>query len=187
MKRYGPVPTDLSLHDRSFLLGKAVRNGGPEIVVEVLKLGADPSTALHLAARHGRLVEAQLVIDAGADINAPGKHSGDSILYSALSESENRGMIGLLLNNGPKIDGFNSRGEMPIIHAVQWWGVESVQLLIDRGINIHIGGPNRSVLGAAINRARPFNWDSLPWSIVDELGYCQTTPVKRRNIGRGTG
>jgi ankyrin repeat protein len=93
------------------------------------------TTLLMVAARrgHGDLVE--LLLNAGAEINAKG-HFGSTALMIA-AEHGRKDMVELLLNAGADVHAKTEYGSTALTKAVEHDQEEIVELLLDRGADIH--------------------------------------------------
>ena len=137
------VDSHAKFSDHPAALQSAIQGGHTAIVHELLSRGADPnletdySTPLKAAVDTGRFELAQVLINAGARVDA------HWTLQSALS-LKRKDLVDLLLQNGAD----THRNLRNAIQKADSW---AFQLLMDRGANIHRQEPNdeTSILGAA--------------------------------------
>ena len=125
--------------DGDFVLREAATSSiDLQICRSLLKSGADPcfankmdSTALHIAAFHGRADVARLLIRAGANVNHRDRH-GHGPLTCAISRNH-KDVANLLLENGT-----NPRLQPEALGVAAWAGhLRFVELLIDNGWDVH--------------------------------------------------
>jgi ankyrin repeat protein len=111
--------TSLAAHASE--LQDAVENNDVARVKALLHSGADPNEQsiyggpLNIAASNGSVEIAVALIDAGANLEAPGL-SGVHPLHSAAANG-NAAMVKLLLARGAKVDAVDSTGRTPLIAA----------------------------------------------------------------------
>ncbi|CAN9513791.1 unnamed protein product [Ophioblennius macclurei] len=87
---------------------------------------------LHLAVLQGRKDLAQMLLDAGADINAMDVKSGQSPLMHAV-ESNNVDMVHFLIENGCDVNSQSYSGNTALHSACGRGQVDTVRLLLKRG------------------------------------------------------
>ncbi|KAL8799699.1 MAG: hypothetical protein Q9182_005708 [Xanthomendoza sp. 2 TL-2023] len=147
-------------HYSTLQLCLAVESGFTQLVKPLLEFGADSNsrprgyhTVLQLATRIKNLGLMQLLIDYGADVNAP---PGDDGMH-ALCFAANVGHIGgidLLLDHGAAINQCSSvplfDGYTPLIAAAREGHMAACQLLLSRGADVN-GTRYYSPLIAALN------------------------------------
>jgi ankyrin repeat protein len=124
--------------------------GDFELVKTLLGCGVSPDppltdddyswrTALQIAAGLGDLEIAELLIDRGADVDAPAASYGVTALQAAASENHMQ-LVQILLNWGANVNAPAShRGATAIVAAAQGGHSEMVQFLLDCGaiMNMH--------------------------------------------------
>ena len=141
--------------DKDLNLIKAVEKGKKEQVRQFLKEGANPNTYLsaHLVNMKDPLGSksfnttplmlardteiAQILLSAGADVNAIDAHSYTA-LHWTLNTPEGLERAKWLIKNGANINALNSSGRTPLLHSLrrQWW--DKAQLLLSAGANVTI-------------------------------------------------
>jgi hypothetical protein len=99
---------------------------------------AGPAVAgpLHDAARKGDLPEVKRLIDAGADVNAPGALYGWTPLHEAAVAGHVE-VARLLINRGAKVDSGAIGNSTPLYWAAAMGQLAVAKLLIDRGANVN--------------------------------------------------
>ncbi len=123
-----------------------------EVIRELLKQGAAVNAPANSGMRpfyyaalsHGMAV-AQLLISAGADLEAYGSADVDGRLYTSLMGAAFEGdseMVELLLAKGAKIEGTGSTGDTALMSVAKTEHSEIVKLLLDKGANVNATGPN---------------------------------------------
>lgn len=112
---------------------------------DVNKPASGGATPLHVAARVGNVPMAHLLLDHGANPNAPGTETGRDARFSysplgyAVSLPDSTEMAELLLSRGAHLDGFAS--DSPLLTAASSDNVDGVKFLLARGAN-----PNSSLV-----------------------------------------
>jgi ankyrin repeat protein len=96
---------------------------------------ADGTTALHVATDVDDLALADLLIKAGARVNAKNRY-GVSPMYSAAVNGNAR-MIELLLNAGADVESPLAEGETALMTAARTGRTEAVQVLLKHGANVN--------------------------------------------------
>ena len=128
----------------------------------LFKIGADPhktnrrgEACLQLAARYCITDMMQLLIDAGADVEASFLSSIPPLLQACKAHFERSVGLRLLLKNGADPNRLDSRGRTPL-HTVCWQyshcenssdhgdHLRSIEILIKHGANITLHTPRRS-------------------------------------------
>ena len=140
MKRimvFGLVNMCLVLQLRACFLNERllsnVRQGKQGTVFVLLQAGAnlhyrkDGSTALHIAARHGHLPIAEMLIRAHADVDEK-----DSLGQTPLHVADNRKMVKLLFDAGAGIDAPDNSNVTPLALAISNWRIDLVEELLSR-------------------------------------------------------
>jgi ankyrin repeat protein len=101
-------------------------------------------TSLHVAAAGYRVEIAMLLLAAGADVNAAGKHRGGRPLHYAADGSPERdakrqvAMLRLLLDAGADIHAQDKNGATPLHRAVRTRCAEAVKYLLKAGADATI-------------------------------------------------
>ena len=94
-------------------------------------------TPLHVAARHNTRPEVvALLIKAGADVDAKGKH-GRTPLHRAARSNENPEIVELLVKSGLDVDTRNSFGRTPLHYAADNGNPEVLTVLLEAGANVN--------------------------------------------------
>jgi ankyrin repeat protein len=109
--------------DESKAILRAARSGDAERVRELLATDPslanardkDGSTPLHCAAWKGHLAVAELLLDAGADVNArnQNEHYGDTPLHAA-AHGNQRAVAELLIERGADVRAVSCNGRTPL-------------------------------------------------------------------------
>ncbi|MEO8667137.1 MAG: ankyrin repeat domain-containing protein [Bauldia sp.] len=125
----------------------AVSAGDLRRVRELLRGHADPNqsdgsqSALHMAAARGYIAIADVLIDAGADIEAEGEPSRGHPLHTAVM-NDRPAIAAFLLDRGAQVDARDGQGRTPLIVAAEFGG----------GVDIGEGLLSRGADPAAIDR-----------------------------------
>lgn len=121
----------------------AIKNGQIEIVEDLIGSNNDRlhittpfGTSLHVAATHGQMEIAKLLIRLGADVNRKGGVSGGSALNQAASAGH-IDLVHLLLSSGAELD-VSEPERNPLFSAIYGGHFEVAKLLIEHGIDIHV-------------------------------------------------
>ena len=133
--------------------------GSPEAVRVLIAGGANVRaasdtgvTALHLGGTN--LATAQLLIDAGADVNAVSS-LGRTPLIVAASASGNAGVVRLLLARGARVNDADTTGVTALVAASVSDSLEAAELLLARGadpkVQANVGQAATPLHGAATN------------------------------------
>lgn len=139
--------------DNRRLLMFAVQNGCSVLAKEVLTQGTDPrirdfdgDTALRIAAEHGDVETAKLLIAHGADVDAghSWRYPRTGPIFAAVS-SVDPNMVQLLIAGGAKLNVVDNEGETPLHIAARAGNSQVAELLLTGGANV-----------AALNRT----WDT---------------------------
>lgn len=145
-------------HTRKKFL-RAVTDGDAALVREYLSqdtgrnaewlgpIGDHDTTALHIAAESRRLEIMEILIDAGANINAVNRR-GHTPLHMAMRHNS-PDAARLLIARGASVNMPDNDGLAPFGHAVYHQKTENVRLMLDNGAEINDG---KSFLRACMNR-----------------------------------
>lgn len=135
---------------------EAAEQGNTELVRTMLDDGIDPHieraglTALHIAARAGNYDTAELVLEAGVDVNL-GPDENEAMIASAAAHG-NPGMLELM--TGQKLEPDQVASVMsirtPLNLAVEGGHTDVVSLLIEHGADVDSGGEWYSPLHSAV-------------------------------------
>jgi len=114
----------------------------------LLENGADPNLVsnasetgdmpLHFAAAYGDLAGANLLIDAGAEVDARNAASQTAFLKAVAGGDES--VAELLLDNGAEIESRNADGRTPLHVASQMGWSDMVIFLLEKGADVHAEG-----------------------------------------------
>ena len=142
--------------DTSDRLYTAVRNDDRAGLTSLVKIaGVDArdkrgTTPLMYAAAHGSLEAMQLLIAAGADVNAKNAFDATALMWCATDLAKVR----LLVSKGADVNARSRQGHTPLLIAAHSDGaVEIVRLLLDKGADIGkaAANPVNTPLAAASN------------------------------------
>jgi ankyrin repeat protein len=93
----------------------------------------DGFTALALASYIGQKESVDILVEKGADVNAPARNStGFTALTGAVSQNHN-GIAKVLVARGAKVDHKYEGDFTPLMHAAHAGNIELVKLLLDHG------------------------------------------------------
>jgi len=124
----------------TLLFHSSARIGDAALLTRWLKTGIDPDiresmlqqTPLMAAAHTGDIPTLELLLEAGAEVNARNEHGGTALMYAA--ESGHNAAVALLLDAGAEIDAVESSvGHTALFRAAQSGHLHTVRLLIERG------------------------------------------------------
>lgn len=122
----------------SSMLAAAIRTGEAGAVPHLLSLGASPAgefnggTVLMWAAREGHAEATQVLVDAGADVDAPGNSDVSPIMTAALAGSE--GVFDVLLDAGASLA--DSNGRTLLLYACEGGSELIVRTLLTAGADL---------------------------------------------------
>ena len=147
-------------------MSEAALIGSRPVIRELLAAGVDPDspnpegeTALMLVVRTGHIDAAEVLINAGADVNARERWAGQTALMWAGAQLQPQ-MVKLLLANGAEVDARSTvrewtrkvsseprpkelaqGGLTPLMFAARTGCIECAQLLLDAGADINLTDP----------------------------------------------
>jgi uncharacterized protein len=164
-------------------MSEAALIGSEPVIRELLSAGVNPDspnpegeTALMLVVRTGQLGAAELLIDAGADVNAKERWAGQTALMWAGAQLQ-PAMVKLLLANGAEVNARSTvrqwsrkvsseprpkelaqGGLTPLMFAARVGCVECAELLLDAGADIDLADPYgvTPLIVAALNLQNDF-------------------------------
>ncbi|KAG8818105.1 hypothetical protein FRC17_010972 [Serendipita sp. 399] len=119
-------PLDFALEDLSFNVVKALLDAGAEIQREPGK-----GTAFNTAAFRGDIPIMQLLIERGADINAPGEDN-DTPLMAAI-DGEEDDVLRFMLESGADINDCGRTSKYPVDHAISVGNLKAADRLLELG------------------------------------------------------
>jgi ankyrin repeat protein len=129
---------------RTPLMWAAVRSDQADVIAALLRAGANPNTrsvamgtALHQAAAAGAVRSVQLLLEAGADVNAAPPKAGSSPLMFACS-MERLEVVKVLLDRGAAVNLADSNGDTAIAVAAALNRPDIVRLLLAAGADKNI-------------------------------------------------
>ncbi|MDX2273180.1 MAG: ankyrin repeat domain-containing protein [Cyanobacteriota bacterium] len=137
----GEYPVTASSHALSHPLHQAIQQGSLTEVVSLLRQGADPNhpqnglTALHLATQVGNPTIMQVVMAAGADLEARDPDGKTPLVYS-LHHSDPDGME-ILLDQGADPNTQDNNLWTPLEHAAWLRRTEQVAILLNAGVDVN--------------------------------------------------
>jgi ankyrin repeat protein len=147
----------------STVLCFATEAGNLEVIRELLNHRANVNAPgnnglrpLNLAAANHEKAAAELLIAAGADLEAYGAADVQGRRYTPLMEAADAGdleIVELLLAKGAKIEETGSMGDTALMSAAKTEHSDIVKLLIAKGANVHATGPrgHTALIYAAYN------------------------------------
>jgi ankyrin repeat protein len=176
--------------------------GDFELVKTLLGCGVSPDppltdddyswrTALQIAAGLGDLEIAELLIDRGADVDAPAASYGVTALQAAASENHMQ-LVQTLLNWGANVNAPASRrGATAIVAAAQGGHSEMVQFLLDCGaiMNMHdlteiVGHVSLDFLRSLLDAWALASGGKLDWPREQERRTALVTAAEIPDIGK---
>ena len=140
----------------------AASNGSAAIVAQLLAAGVDPNDPTHavnagetpllLVARSGQVEAMQMLLDAGADIEARETWNGQSALMWAAAEGHVP-VVDMLIQRGADIAAHSNSGATPLLFATRQGSLGAVQALLAAGADVDEQRPDgaTSLLVAVIN------------------------------------
>lgn len=127
----------------SFPLHEAAAAGKVEDVRHLLGAGHDADacddrgrTPLLCAATAAHAQVAQLLVEAGADVNVAHRDSGKTVLHCALSHGDER-LAALLVSRGADVAAVDRNGRTALHDAAQGAAADVVALLLAKGADVH--------------------------------------------------
>ncbi len=145
----------------AFALTSAAERGDLKTVASLLQkfdvnsAGGDGMTALHWAAYRDDREMAQILIQAGANVNGANRLKAVTPLLLA-STNGSAAMIGLLLEKGADANLANAPGTTPLMLAAASGSVDAVKALLDHGADVNaresLRRQNALMFAAALNR-----------------------------------
>jgi ankyrin repeat protein len=152
---------------KALLADKKERNSVKENILKGSSLVSSTRgwSLIHTLAAYGRELAVQLLLEKGADLEAPSDH-GTPLVVAALYGYE--GTVKLLLEKGAQLEARNKYGGTPLSVATMNGYEGIVKLLIDRGANIE--GKDKKGNTPLMCAARQDNWrivEFLLWKGAD--------------------
>lgn len=109
-------------------------------------------TALHFAARFGKIEMARALIGRGADPKALNEAGQSPLHYAVTSlDEEDPGIVQLLLDAGADPNGKDKQGETPLSRAMKYERNKTVQLLLEHGAVMEVDNVDEA-FRAAVRR-----------------------------------
>ena len=102
----------------------------------------DGTTALHWAAYHNDTDTAELLVQAGADVNARNRYGIPPLSLACTNGSG--ALIGLLLGAGAEANAVLEGGETVLMTAARTGNLESVEALLAGGADVNGAGAQRA-------------------------------------------
>jgi len=144
---------------------------GPEVVRILLTHGADPddrdvegTSCLELAAQMDRADLLQMLIEAGADVDAQNR-SGETALFSC---SRSPRCAEALARAGADLDLQSRGGATALLRAVEAGSVDTVRVLLSHGAALDIGYGKTTILHVALGWPLPYS-DEQMLSVAEAL------------------
>ncbi|KAH9959779.1 ankyrin repeat-containing domain protein, partial [Russula dissimulans] len=107
---------------------------------DVLSNSGVRGTPLHAASYKGHIDTVRILLNHGADVNAEGRWGSPLRLCSACDGGHSEIVIELLLEYGANINARTAINDTPLFMASRSGVLESVQILLRRGADVHICG-----------------------------------------------
>ena len=95
----------------------------------------DGSTALFKAAENGRMAVVRLLVEAGANVNLPGRSDVSPVAAGAFMGSEP--IVRYLIEKGADLNGIDKTGKGPLVYAVGRGFPPVALLLLDHGVDVN--------------------------------------------------
>lgn len=134
--------TDLS----TYMLHSIFKRATPSVVQTFIDLGASPNgqnsdgwTALHCACYNGDDAVVEMLLKHGADVNTTNTSTRETVLHWAVRKAtrNSASIVKRLLDAGADINKLCSDGTSALVNAVKQSNADTVQVLIDRGADLH--------------------------------------------------
>lgn len=109
----------------------------PKLDLQQIKQNNGGYAAMHLAARHGCVDFAKLLLDAGASIDLKSLATGGTPLHAAASANQ-VGMAKLLIKRKANLEIIDKSGATPLLLAVFQSDDDMVEVLVDAGASINV-------------------------------------------------
>ncbi len=144
-------------------LNKAVKRGDSSTVKKLLQAGANANshdslyqTPLHDAAANGHSEIADMLVAAGADVDATDILFGETPLHRA-SRQKSTAIIEVLIRRGAMVNARDKEGETPLHQAAEHGHKGIVRILVDNKADLCARNKNgRTPLGLAIDKGHTF-------------------------------
>jgi uncharacterized protein len=117
------------------VLSGALVGAAPQQKVDIRAVEPDGTTALHWAVRRDDLKTAQMLIRAGAKVDAATRYGVTPLYLAALNG--NAAMIDALVKAGADPNAANPGGETALMTASRTGRLDAVSLLVDRGASVN--------------------------------------------------
>jgi ankyrin repeat protein len=124
-------------------LHDAARNGDVDAVRALMADGADFNESdfmsgppIHLAVMEGHVAVAEVLIAAGADLEAVGEIGGAHPLHTA-ARNNRAAMVALLMDRGALFEAKNTNGQTPLIVAAVTGSRDAAEALLSKGADVN--------------------------------------------------
>lgn len=172
----------LLLHGCASSVYLMAERGDADAVRAYLAQGGDPDavtngwTALHAAAKNGRLDIATDLIASGAKIDSREASAGATALYVAATDSHPN-MVKFLLDSGADIDALTRTGHTPLQVAVEKRCNPCATQLIARGANVNAGSGWLPLYNAVLKGDIDIARQLLAAGALVDFAYNGMTPL----------
>ena len=123
-------------------------------------------TALHRACATGQVYIANMLIDAGADLESPGEPSGSRPLHVAALSNQPE-IVALLIDRGADINALDVEGRTALMVAGKFKSIAAARSILSYGADIHAGTRSIATL-QSISRSWAAAWKSSSCSCRKE-------------------
>lgn len=176
----------LSLADQDWtLLGLAAARGHTRAIKLLINMGADINltsgklTPLMSALRHGRIQASHLLIEEGANVNAPDELGGCPLI-DALRLCENIAV--LLISKGASVNFKTRDGATPLTRAIELRLFRATAALLERGADANLPGSEGHTALTRASRERDLEIVNLLIEYGADVNICDSeghTPLTR--------
>ena len=131
---HGEPPLIVAIHNGEYELARLLIEHGAEGNVRLSRRGWEYRWALHRAISQPALVE--LLVAAGADVNALDKLGYPALVFAALNGLDET--VRILLRNGADVDAQDEDGDCALMAAVSQGHLNTVRILLDAGATANV-------------------------------------------------